>query len=338
MSRRAENRQIVAELGRLAELGVLTPEQEREIAERYPVGRWNVISLIRWFSILGVVSAGVGLLVLARHLGDLQTLLEVGLGLAAVGLLTGGWWLLRADRLPRVGASLQLLGAFAIQGLTFALGVHYSTGSGNWPALVGIDTALFVGLAYALRNRLILIYACVNFFVWFGGQTGYMSGWGVYWLKMSYPVRFLAAGVFVLLIARLHAGLTGPFQAFSRVYAHYGLLVIHLALWFLALFGYFEEHVRWADTGGERLLFSALWAVASVGCIVGGARIGLRLMRGYGYTFLVINAYTFYGQFVIRHSADAWFVHLLLVGGSLVGLGAYLERQLRPAAASLARE
>ncbi len=330
MSRRGENRQIRAELGRLSALGVLSDGQAREIGERYPVGRWNVVALIRWFSLLGVVSGGVGLLLLSRHLGDLQTLLEVGLALASIGLLSGGWWLIRSERLPRVGASLQLLGAFAIQGLTFALGVHYSSGSGNWPALVGIDTALFVALAYALNNRLLLIYACINFFVWFGGQTGYMSGWGAYWLRMNYPVRFLAAGVFVLLIARLHFGRQGRYQAFSRVYAHYGLLVSHLALWFLALFGYFEESVRWSDTGEERLLFTALWGVVAVGCIVVGARVGLRLARGYGYTFLVINLYTFYGQFIVRHTADAWFVHLLLIGGSLVGLGVYLERQLRP--------
>ena len=67
-----------------------------------------------------------------------------------------------------------------------------------------------------------------------------------------------------------------------------------------------------------------------LGCIVGGTRTGLRLARGYGYTFLVINIYTFYGQFIIRHTEDAWFVHLLLIGSSLVGLGVYLERQLRP--------
>jgi hypothetical protein len=147
---------------------------------------------------------------------------------------------------------------------------------------------------------------------------------------MNYPVRFLVAGVAFLGIAWLHATrLRGAHQAFSRVYAHLGLLVIHLALWFLAVFGYFEENVHWHNNQAERVIFSMAWAMVSVACLWFAGTLGQRILRGYGLTFLFINVYTFYFQFVVAHSAAAWWLHLLLVGGSLVWLGFWLERRMR---------
>ncbi|KTG57233.1 membrane protein, partial [Klebsiella pneumoniae] len=29
---------------------------------------------------------------------------------------------------------------------------------------------------------------------WFGAETGYVSGWGAYWLGMNYPIRFVLFG------------------------------------------------------------------------------------------------------------------------------------------------
>jgi hypothetical protein len=139
------------------------------------------------------------------------------------------------------------------------------------------------------------------------------------------------AGLATLGIAWTHATqLSGPLQAFSRVYAHFGLLCLHLSLWFFSLFGYFEEHVRWRGNEGERLVFSLLWAAISVGCILLAGRLGQRVLRSYGLVFLFIDLYTFYFQFVVANTAEGWFLHLLLVGGSLVATGMWLEKQLRP--------
>jgi hypothetical protein len=327
----AQNRQIRRELGRLAEQQLLTSEQRAAISERYPVTRWNVIALIRWYSILGAVSAAVGLLILARHLAAQQTLIEVALTVGTVLPLWLGAFLAGARNLPRVGAALQLLGAAALQGLTFALANHYAPDSTNWPALIGIDWVLLTGLAYALKNRLILIYGAVNFFIWFGGQTGYVSGWGVYWLGMTYPVRFLAAGTFALGVAYAHFRyLSGVYQSFSRVYAHFGLLVVNLAFWFLSLFGYFEEQAfSWEGREGQRLAFSFLWAMLAAGSIFAANPVGLRMLRAYGLTFLIINLYTFYFQFIVPNTVYLGFLHLLIVGGSMLALGISLERRWR---------
>jgi hypothetical protein len=324
------NRAIAAELDNLTLHGILTAEQARRIGERYPTERWDVLVLVRWFTVLGGVAAGVGAVLLANEFATALRLGEVGLAAGVLGFLLLARWLTRSRGLARTGAALEMLAGFSLQGLTFLLAIDFSTGSHNWPALVGAQTVLLTALAYGLRNRLILTHAAVCFFVYFGGETGYISGWGAYWLKMNYPARFLAAGLGFLAVAAVHATrLRGVYQSFDRVYAHLGFLVIHLAFWFFALFGYFGEEPDWTDNAGQRLAFSVLWAAVCVASIWAAGVTGQRMLRGYGLTFLIIDIYTFYFQFVVAHSAEAWWLHLLLVGGSLVALGAWLERWMR---------
>jgi len=326
----ALNRKIQAELDLLVSQEILTPAQLQRIAERYPATPWDMLVLARWFTILGGVTAGAAMVILAKEYVNALRLGEIGLAAAVAAFIFLGRYVAGSKGLVKTGAALEMLAGFALQGLIFLLAIDFSTGSKNWPALVGIQALLLAMLAYMLKNRLVLIHAAVCFFGFFGGETGYMSGWGAYWLAMTYPVRFLAAGVVFLGVAWLHATqMREAYQGFARVYEHLGLLDIHLALWFLSVFGYFEKEVRWSDNNGERLAFSALWGLVSVVSLWLAGVTGQRMLRSYGLTFLVINVYTFYFQFVVAHSLEAWWLHLLLVGGTLVWLGFALERRLR---------
>lgn len=321
-------RKVHAELDALTARGLLTAPQAAALKERYPVAPWDFKSLARTFTSMGALTAVTGFLILVKDKLDWWLVSETALAAAAAGLLLGGLKLKRSRPLPLLGESLELSGAAALQGLTMVLAAHYSSGGKNWPDLVGLDSALLLALAYAQCNRFTLWYALANFFFCFGASTGYMSGWGAYYLGMSYPVRFLAVGLVTLGLAWLHAlKLRGRWAPFSRVYAHYGLLVTNLALWFLSLFGYFSEgHVRWSGTGTERLLFSLLWALTAGASLLAGAKYGLRLLRGYGLTFLIINVYTFYFQFVVVNTLPALTLHLLLLGGGTIWLGLALEK------------
>lgn len=322
------NRRIQGELDELVKRDVLTVEQALLLKERYPTTAWDLLALVRVFTVLGAITAVAGLAILVRNHLNWWLVSELALACLGAILLAAGYRLKTVRGAPLLGESLELIGAIALQGLTVVLAAHYATGSRNWPGLAGWDSALLLALAYLTANRLVLWYACVNLFFFFGAETGYVSGWGAYWLGMSYPVRFLAAGIATLLLAWLHAQVTrGRWAGFSRVYAHFGLLIINLALWFLALFGYFEKHVSWSHNEGQRLAFSLLWAATAAASLYGGIRLGLKLLRAYGLTFLIINLYTFYFQFVAAHTGGAWFLHLLLMGGSLLWLGVSLERQ-----------
>ncbi len=333
------HRALHSELDELAARGILSREQASKLKDRYPITPHGLGVLVTVFAAIGAVSAlaGAGVL-LQEHLIALWNFLkarvnwwlaaEGALLLAFVSLLLQGRKLKALRPRPLLGELFELAGAFALQGLTSVMAKHYSTGSDNWPALLGIDAALLLLLAYAVGNRLILWYALADLFFFFGAETGYVSGWGAYYLGMTYPVRFLGIGLLTLAAAWVHGALVrGRLASFSRVYAHYGLLLVNLSLWFLSLFGYFEDAiVHWKGTTGERLIFSALWAVVSAASLLAGAKTGLRLLRAYGLTFLIINLYTFYFQFVVLHSGEAWFVHLLLVGGSMLWLGYHMEK------------
>lgn len=333
------HRKVHAELEELAARGILTWEQAYKLKDRYPVTPRGLGILVTVFAAIGAVSAlaGAGVL-MQEHVIALYNFLkervnwwlaaEGSLLLAFVSLLLQGSKLKALRPRPTLGEIFELAGAFALQGLTVVMAKHYTTGSDNWPALLGIDAALLLLLAYAVGNRLILWYALADFFFYFGAETGYVSGWGAYYLGMTYPVRFLGIGLLTLAAAWAHGMLVrGRLAKFSRVYAHYGLLLINLSLWFLSLFGYFENaKVRWDGTTGERLIFSALWAMVAVSSLLAGAKTGLRLLRGYGMTFLIINLYTFYFQFIAANSGEAWFVHLLLTGGSMLWLGFHMEK------------
>jgi hypothetical protein len=323
------NRRIHAELDSLVAQNVLSAGGAQKIAERYPTTPWDVLVLVRWFTILGAVAAGAGAVILATDYIKTIHLAEAGLTLFTVGLIWLGRYLARAKGLVKSGAALEMAGGFALQGLIFVLAVDFSHGSKNWPALIGIQCFALVILAYALKNRLVLIHAAVCFFIFFGGETGYESGWGAYWLSMTYPMRFLAVGFLFLTVAWLHASeFEAAYQRFSRVYAHLGLIDIHFALWFLSVFGYFDETVRWNASDRERAAFSALWALVSLISIWLAGVIGQGILKSYGLTFLIINVYTFYFQFVVANSGELWWLHLLVVGGSLVCLGFALERRL----------
>jgi hypothetical protein len=324
------NRGVAAELRRLETAGILTPLEGRRIGERYPTGEWDVVSLVRVFTILGAISAGAGAVVLATAYVNALRLAEAGLAIATVLLIVAARFV-RAKDMRRTAAAMEMAAGFAVQGFTTVLAADLSTGSKNWPPLVGIQTVLLTAMAYALGNRLVLAHAAVTCFVWFGAETGYISGWGAYWLGMSYPMRFVPAGVIAMAVAWLHAEFGGRYQPFARVYAHFGALSLHLALWFLSVFGNFdlEQHRFTWNNPGERLAYTGVWALVSMGFIFAGARTGVGLLRSYGLIFLIINVYTFYFQFVAVHSPEFWFMHLLIAGGSLLAVGFQLERWLQ---------
>ena len=327
------NSQIQKDLHLLVAQGVLNYDQMARIAARYPTGKWNLLSLVRWFTVIGAISFGLGIFLLVKEeffrWFELYryVILESLFTLLSFVFIWAGYVLKHKKGYPQTGAALELLSCFTLTGLTFTLGIHYSTGSGNWPALVGIDLVIFLIMAYSLNNRLVLIYACINCFTWFGGSTGYVSGWGAYWLGMTYPLRFLAVGILTILFSYLHLHVGRKFSHFSRVYLHFGLLVTNLSLWFLSLFGYFTEHVRWRDTQVERFIFSIVWALTSMGFLYWGIKKNMLTFRPYGLVFLLINVYTFYFQFIAYHSGEIWWIHMLIVGGSMIFGGIWLEKK-----------
>ena len=335
MNPQSRNRRVRRELDELLREGVLNPAIHQKLRERYPTEGWDWRSLGRWFLIFGAVSVMAGLVILGRTLFAFTlTKLAVVLGIATLASFGGGQWLKRArPLLIWTGLSVELLGGLLLIGLTFTLGAIYSTGSGNWPALLLLDLVLLIGLGYALRNGLLLVLSAVVFFSWFGGFTGYASGWGAYWFGMNYPLRFLIAAIAMIAVAVIHqqseVGPLARYRGFCKVWLSAGLFFAEMALWLLSLFGNFDLARDWwyRASAAELVLFNALWAGLNTALVWLGARWAMRMLTGYGVTFLVIQIYTLFFAHLAAHLGVL--LSLLIVGGGALALTFWLEQRRR---------
>jgi uncharacterized membrane protein len=328
------NRTVRAELDQLLREGALDAAAHRRLSELYPVGAWDWRSLGRWFLIFGALTCAAGVAILLRDVFTftLQKL-AVGLALAVCGLFAAGW-MLRRRSWTWSGQAAELLGGLALIGLTFVLGIIYSTGSGNWPALLLIDLAVLLALSYALNNILLLILSAVVFFTWFGGVTGYSSGWGAYWFGMNYPLRFLGAALLIALAGYAHLKAErGPLAArrgFSKVWISFGAFLTEMSLWLLSIFGNYGSIDDWRRApAGELLLFNAAWAIFNGGLVFAGSRYNYRMLRGYGATFLIIQIYTLFFTRIAEHVG--FLASLVIAGGTALALAFVLESRRRDA-------
>lgn len=323
---------IRTEIGKLHREGLIDADCYAELSARYPSSRWDFSALGRWFLFFGAISAAAGIYILGATLFEL-TLPKLAVVLAiviAAAFYSGHRLGLR--NLPFARSSLELLGALAIIGLTFTLGVIFSSGSGNWPALLLIDLVVLLPIAYALRNTLILVLSVIVFFTWFGGVTGYLSGWGAYFFGMNYPLRFLVAGLAMIGLSaghrRAELGTLKRYDGFFKVWLSAGVFFSDMALWLMSLFGnYGRIFSYYIESADELIFFNLLWTVFNVGLLLAGTRYGLRMLRGYGLTFLIIQGYTLYFWKVASHLGPV--LATFVAGSSLLALVFLLESKRR---------
>ena len=335
MNPQSRNRQIRRELDALLREGLLDTTQYAQLSANYPLTGWDWRSLGRWFLIFGAVSVMAGLAILARTLFDFTLeKLAVLLGIALIASFGSAQWLRRTrPELVLTVSSLELLGGLLLIGLTFTLGAIFSTGSGNWPSLLLIDLLVLLSLSYALNNPLLLVLSAIVFFGWFGGFTGYDSGWGAYWFGMNYPLRFLMVALAIIAIGVVHQqserGPLARYRGFCKIWLSSGLFFAEMALWLLSLFGNFdlENHYWHLGSSTELFLFNLLWATLNGILIVLGARWAMRMLSGYGATFLIIQIYTL---FFTHLAKDLGFLlSLLVAGGGALALIFWLEQRRR---------
>jgi len=272
------------------------------LSARYETAGWNWLSLGRWLLLFGTVSVAAGLYFFALDFVEWtpeKLAVALGIGVAAA---FGGAQALRLRGLTWSRRSLELLGGILLIGLTFVLGYIFSSGSGNWPALLLIDLLLLVPLAYLLNNVLVLILSVVVFFTWIAG-VGVLH-------------RFADVG----LLAR--------YRDFFKVWLFAGIFFCEMALWLMSLFGNFGEiDVAFEATAGELWLFNLLWAGGNALLLYLGSRYGLRMLRGYAVTFLIIQAYTVYFWHIAGYLGSV--LATFIAGVVSAGLVVHLEKKRR---------
>ena len=306
MSPHRVKRAIRGEVASLLREQLIDADTYSRLMALYPSSRWDFSTLGRWFLFFGALSVAAGALILGTQVFEL-TMENLAVALALlIAICFYGAMRLGARGLILAKRAIELLGALGIIGITFTLGVIFSSGSGNWPALLLIDLLVLLPLAYLLRNVLILVLNAIVFFTWFGGVTGYISGWGAYFFGMNYPMRFLLAGILVAGMSIIHRQAEQErlrsYGGFFKVWLSAGIFFSEMALWLMSLFGNFGSiFERYLETAGELIFFNTLWVSFNALLLWAGTRYRLRMLRGYAMTFLIIQGYTLYFWKIAGH-------------------------------------
>ena len=205
------------------------------------------------------------------------------------------------------------------------LGRALDTGSGHYSLLFLAAALVYCGLGLWFPAGLIYVFGLLALGGWFGGETGYLSGWGAYYLGMSWPLRFVFFGG-ALIAASYPLSQWPPRAEFSRPTLALGLLYFFVALWIMSIFGNYSSYADFFQRHHslELLPWALLFGVAAAAAIWHGLNFDDGMTRGFGITFLGINLYTRFFEYFWNGLHKAIFFSLL--AASLWFIGAHAER------------
>ncbi|MFC4259284.1 hypothetical protein ACFOZ5_09615 [Marinobacter lacisalsi] len=205
------------------------------------------------------------------------------------------------------------------------LGEAISSGSDHFSLLLLLAAVLYGLLGLWFPSTLVWVFALLSLGSWFGAETGYLSGWGAYYLGMNVPLRFVFFGLVLILAGSYVFRKWQGRQAFLKPTRAVGLLYLFIALWLMSIFGNYGDVQRWQAAGQLALLhWSVLFALAALASIYHGVRHDDAMTRGFGLTFLFINLYTRFFEFFWDGTHKAIFFGVLAV--SFWYLGTRAER------------
>jgi len=236
------------------------------------------------------------------------------------------------------------LGVLALATAVFFLGVAVDTGTGHYSVLFLIASLLYALLGLWFPSALVWVFGLVSLGAWMGTETGYVSGYGMYFLGMNYPLRFVifGAALTALGIASEHVSahadastFTGRLLAMSPQTKVIGLLNLFVALWIMSIFGNYGDMAHWYGVRQYELVhWALLFGAASIGAMWCGLKWDDVVLRGFGLTFLFINLYTRFFEYFWDSIHKAAFFAVLAVSFWYIGRRAetiwhFGERKLR---------
>lgn len=201
----------------------------------------------------------------------------------------------------------------------FYLGGVLDTESGHFSLLILLSTAIYAVLAIWFPSKLVWLFSLISLGAWFGAETGYISDWGLYFVGMNYPMRFVLFGAVLVGISFLFKS-NSRFSRFQKLTFTIGLLYLFIALWLLSIFGNYGDMDSWYDVKQIELFhWGVIFGAAAIGAIVYGLKQDNYTSRSFGITFLFINLYTKFFEFFWNELHKAVFFIILAVSFWLIG-------------------
>ena len=248
-----------------------------------------------------------------------------GMSVLAAGLYR--WGITRRTQYPERSYSneaILFLGVVATATAIYQLGKALDTGSGHFSLLLLLSSLVYGVIGIAAESNLIWVFALASLGGWMGTETGYVSGWGAYYLGMNYPLRFLLFGGMLTAIA-INLETQSLAKRFFRTTLVMGLLYLFIALWIMSIFGNYGDMHAWERAKQIELFhWSLLFGLVACGAVYHGLKYDNGITKGFGLTFLFINLYTRYFEWFWNSLHKAIFFAVL--GISFWYLGTRAEK------------
>lgn len=314
---------------------LLSPDQVKALKKTIHITPFDWRRLARysfWFSVACLLIA-VSAVLMDQVIMDMIALYFKAPALAKTisftllaALLYGGGYLGRKRSPDHVfrNEALFFLGVMATAAALSYGSELTSMSQDNISMLFLISCLIYGALGLYLSSPLIWVFSLLSLGSWLGAQTGYMSGWGAYYLGMNYPMRFTLLGGVLLGGAWVCLEIK-PLRPFHQSTLVMGLLYLFVALWILSIFGNYGDMDSWLAVKQSNLfLWSLLFGLAALLAIGHGLAYHNTTTRGFGLVFLIINLYTRFFEYFWAPLHKALFFALL--GVSFWFLGSYAER------------
>lgn len=301
----------------------LSPEVAERLKGSYTVRPfdWKRLAMYSFWIAMACGIIAFGAIVADDWLASLSDMAICGgAALAATGVYFLG--LRQRRRHPRKvfsSEAIMFVGVLFTSAAIGFMGKAMDNGSGHFSLLFLLSTAIFAALGLWFPSKLIWVFSLLSLGSWFGTETGYVSGWGAYYLGMNFPLRFVLFGVALVALAFVFRRVPRLAEFFKPTYV-LGLLNLFIALWIMSIFGNYGDMHDWERASSLSLLhWSLLFAAAAIAAIVWGLKADDATARGFGITFLFINLYTRYFEYFWDFSHKAVFFLVMGVSFFLIG-------------------
>lgn len=304
---------------------VITPEQSETLQDSYEISQFDwkrVAKYSFWLAIFCIVIsistalADEWLIALFKQIFNAPDIVKcIGLGLFSAGFYYLG--VSRRNNYPEKIYSNEaffFLGVLATAASVAYFGKVIDTGSGHFSLLLLLASIIYAILGLWFPSRLVWIFALLSLGSWFGAETGYVSGWGAYYLGMNYPMRFVLFGIVLLAASTYIFKLWTKRSDFLIPTRAIGLLYLFIALWIMSIFGNYGDTVSWERANQIELFhWSLLFGIAAIISIYHGVKHDDGMTRGFGITFIFINFYTRFFEYFWEDTHKTVFFALLAI-------------------------
>lgn len=199
------------------------------------------------------------------------------------------------------------------------LGMALDNRSGHFSILLLIAACVYGVIGLLFPSVLVWIFAILSLGAWFGTETGYVSGWGAYYLGMNYPLRFVFFGSVLAGLSFLFNNIVFLKKFRQSTYV-LGLLYLFISLWMMSIFGNYGNFDDWFETKQIHLIgYGIIFGVVALLAIWWGLKQDDYTSRSFGLTFLFINLYTRYFEFFWDALHKAIFFLILAATFWLIG-------------------